>query len=138
MANYSGQIGSYDHPFFTMLHERYENAVQGPASATDFAHFRSRNKILLRAVHVWLRSNASATSGSLHFTRSAVTIASKTVAEASVTGAYSLCITLTTNNTLHTITEFGAIRMTGAADKGKWDVLWEYQVLYPSASLIGS
>ena len=136
MANYQGEIGAYDHPYFQILFERAFTKVQGPASATDFAHFMSRNKVLLRAVHVWMRSAASSTAGTLHFTRSAVTIASKTVTSASV--GYSICITLTTNNTLSTITEVGALRMTGAADQGKWDVLWEYQVLYPSADMIGS
>jgi len=136
MANYQGEIGAYDHPYFQILFERFQNNLQGPVSATDFAHFMSRNKVLLRAVHVWMRSAASGTAGTLHFTRSAVTLASKTVASASV--GYYACITLTADNTLHTITEVAALRMTGAADKGKWDVLWEYQVLYPSAELIGS
>lgn len=124
----------YDDPNFTVLREQRFCAVQGPASATDFAHFRSRNKVLIRSVHVVMRSAASGTAGSLHFTRSAVTIASKTVSAASV--GYSMVITLTTNNTLATITEVAAIRMTGAADKGKWDVLYEYQIL-PPMTMIG-
>ena len=119
---------AYDHPHFTISRESRMAAVQGPASAVDFAHFRSRNKVLLRAIHVNLRS-----AGSLHYTRSAVTLASKTISSASV--GYSAVLTLTTNNTLHTISEVAAIRITGAADKGKWDVLYEYDILYPSTHL---
>lgn len=128
-------IKDYDNPQFSVLREARYAAVQGPASTTDFAYFRSRNMVLIKAVHVNMRSAASGTAGSLHFTRSAVTIASKTVSSASVN--YSAVITLTTNNTLHTISEVGALRMTGAADKGKWDVIYEYQVLSP-ATIIGS
>jgi|TARA_Y100000310_G_scaffold42078_1_gene39376 hypothetical protein len=124
---------AYDHPHFTISRESRMAAVQGPASAVDFAHFRSRNKVLLRAIHVNLRSAASGTAGSLHYTRSAATLASKTISSASV--GYSAVLTLTTNNTLHTISEVAAIRITGAADKGKWDVLYEYDILYPSTHL---
>ena len=135
MANYNGDVGTYSQDYFTELKECWLNKVQGPASATDFAHFAARNKVLIRAVHIWCRSAASGTAGSLHFVRSTVTIASKTISSMSLGVAMSL--TLTATNTLHTITEIASLRVTGAADKGKWDVLYEYQVLYP-ATLIGS
>ena len=133
---YNNQLEGYTHPIYSELHECRMNKVQGPASATDFAHFRSRNIVILRAVHAVIRSAASAAGGSLHFTRSGVTLFSKTIVSATSAGSL-FTITLTSSNTLHTITEVGALRVTGAADKGKWDVLWEYDVVYP-ATKIGS
>ncbi|MDY6893896.1 MAG: hypothetical protein SVO01_00535 [Thermotogota bacterium] len=124
----------YDDPHYNIMREARYSSVQGPVSATDFAHFRSRSKVLLHAVHVKMMSAASGTAGSLHYTRSAATLVSKTVSSASV--GFSMCITLTTNNTLHTISEIAAIRMTGAADKGKWDVIWEYEIL-PFSTILG-
>ena len=128
---------NYDHPQFSIVYEtRYLNAQAG-ASTAAFAHFRSRNKVLLRAVHAIVKSAASAAGGSLHYLRSAATLASKTIVSATSVG-YSLCITLTGNNTLHTITEVAALAVSGAADKGKWDVIWEYEILYPGTAKIGS
>ncbi len=131
----NNQLEGYSHPIYVNLHECRINKAQGPTSATDFAHFRSRNKVIMRAVHVYMISAASGTAGSLHFTRSGVTLFTKTISAASV--GYSMCITLTSSNTLNTISEIAALRITGAADKGKWDVLWEYDVVYP-ATKIGS
>lgn len=133
---YNNELESYTHPQYTELHEARMCAVQGPASVTDFAHFRSRNIVILRAVHAVLKSAASAAAGSLHVTRSGITIATKTIVSATSAGSL-FTITLTSSNTLHTITEVGALRVSGAADKGKWDVLWEYDVVYP-ATKIGS
>jgi hypothetical protein len=137
MAEYNGDIGTYSHPYFTEMKEMWLNKVQGPASVTDFAHFCSRNKVLVRAVHLWLRSDASGTAGSLHVCRSGVTIASKALAGYEVSAEYYACMTLTTLNTLHTITEIVSLQVSGTADRGKVDVLYEYQILYP-ATLIGS
>lgn len=135
MAANKGTISQYDDPNFTVLREHFRKAVQGPASVTDFAQFFSRNKILVRAVHAKLASAASAAGGTLHVTRSAVTISSKTLVSATSAGSIT-SFTLTTLNTLHTITEIMALRVSGAADKGKWDVIYEYQIL-PDLSLIG-
>ena len=131
---YKNAVGKYSDANFTILREQLLNHVQGPASATDFAHFASRNIVIVRAVHVWVRSACSATAGSLHFCRSSVTITSKTVASMGDAGTY-YCITLTTNNTLHTITEVASLRVSGACDKGEFDVLYEYQVIYPSTHI---
>lgn len=131
MANYNGDVGSYSHSDYTGLREVLLNKVQGAsASITDFAHFASRNKILIRAAHIFVRSTASGTAGSMHVTRSGVTIASKTMSSLADSGTYH-CITCTTLNTLSTITEQIALRMSGN-EKGKFDVIYEYQVLYPS------
>jgi len=137
MANYNGDVGTYSHSDYTGLRELWLNRVQCPAaSATDFAHFASRNKILVRAAHIWVRSACSATAGSLHVCRSTVTIASKTVASMGDTGTH-FCITLTANNTLHTITEVLSLQQSNNED-GEFDVLYEYQVLYPTLGMIGS
>jgi len=136
MANYNGDVGSYSHSDYTGLRECWMNKVSAAqASATDFAHFATRNTVLVRAVHIWLRSACSGTAGSMHVSRSAVTIASKTMASLADAGTY-FCFTLTSSNTLHTITEVMALRASGN-EKGKFDVLYEYQVLYPS-TFIGS
>lgn len=139
---YNNELEGYSHPVYTKLHEARLCKVQGPVSLLDFAHFRSRNTVIVRAVHLNIRSMCSAasaatnlaTAGTVFVTRSAVTIATLAVA-GGVTG-YSGCITLTTNNTLATITEVMAIRLKGF-DKGQWDVIYEYDVVYP-ATKIGS
>jgi hypothetical protein len=76
-------------------------------------------------------------AGTLFVTRSGVTVATLAVGSlnAGGTGA-SYCFTLTTNNTLATITEVMALRLKGL-DKGQWDVIYEYDVCYP-ATKIGS
>lgn len=137
MANYKSgsDVGTYSDVQYTGLREMWMNVVQAPAaSVTNFAHFASRNKILIRAAHVWLRSAASGTAGSMHVMRSTVTIASKVMSSLADAGTYH-CITCTTLNTLSTITEMAALRASGN-EKGKFDVMYEYQVLYP-ATFIG-
>lgn len=136
MANYNGDVGSYSHSDYTGLKQAWLNKVQGPAaSVTDFAHFSSRNKILIRAAHLFVRSTASNTAGTMFVTRSGVTIATKTMASMADAGTYH-CITCTTLNTLSTITELIALRQANN-EKGKFDVCYEYQILYPS-TLIGA
>lgn len=136
MANYT-DVESYSHSDYTGLQQTWMNRVQGPASVTNFAHFGTRNKVLVRAVHVFVRSAASAAGGSLHVMRSTVTIKSLTVASATTAGTYH-CFTLSSLNTLHTIGEQMALRVSGACDKGEFDVCYEYQILYPQDSLIGA
>jgi hypothetical protein len=51
-----------------------------------------------------------------------------------VSAGFSACITLTGSNTLSTITEVMALRLKGL-DKGQWDVLWEYDVVYPATKI---
>lgn len=132
----NNQLDGYSHPTYTALHESRMSNVQGPVSTTDFAHFRSRNTVIVRAVHVYMRSAASTTLslGSLHVTRNGTTIKGATWA-ASAAGA-SILMTLASSNTLVTITDYAAIRLVGF-DVGQYDVLWEYDVVYP-ATKIGS
>ena len=137
MANYpsGSDVGTYSDEQFTGLREVWLNKVQGPAaSVTNFAHFASRNKILVRAVHIFARSAASGTAGSMHVVRGTTTIASKTMSSLADAGKYH-CITCTTLNTLATITDVVALRASGN-EKGKFDVCYEYQVLFP-ATFIG-
>jgi hypothetical protein len=128
-------VDTYSGAQFTGLREVWMNKVQGAAaSVTNFAHFASRNKILIRAVHIFVRSTASGTAGSMHVVRDTTTIASKVMSSLADSGTYH-CITCTTLNTLSTITEVAALRASGN-EKGKFDVMYEYQVLYP-ATFIG-
>jgi hypothetical protein len=71
------------------------------------------------------------------FTRSAVTIAA---AACSGNSAGAVCtVTMVSSNTLHTITEVGALRFNTACDKGKFDVVYEYQILpVDDTDVIGS
>jgi hypothetical protein len=136
MAEYTGDVNSYSHSDYTGLRQVWLNKVQGAAaSVTDFAHFASRNKIIVRAAHIFVRSTASGTAGSMHVTRSGITIASKAMSSLAEAGTYH-CITCTTLNTCSTITEQIALRASGN-EKGKFDVCYEYQIIYPS-SFIGS
>ncbi len=129
-------LKQYDDPNYTVLRETRYQGVQGPASLTDFAHFFSRNKVLVRCVIARLKSAASAAGGSLHVARSAVTIASKVLTSATSAGSLQI-FTLASLNTLHTITEMMSLRVSGAADKGKWDVIYEYDIL-PFATKLGT
>ena len=132
----NNEIEPYDHPMYKVRKVcRFDN-VNAPVSTTDFAHFRSRNQVIVRAVHVYLRSVVSSTAsvGSLVATRNGTTIQSFSIHASAISA--SLLLTLTTSNTLNSMTDYAAIRFVGF-DNGKWDVMWEYDVCYP-ATKIGS
>ncbi len=135
----NNQLEGYSHPQYTILHECLFNKVAVAATSTNYAHFRSRNKVIVRAVHFALRSNASATSGTLKIFRSAVSIGKAiTPSHVSTGGAeYVTTATLVSSNTLNTITEYMSFQAQGGLNLGKWDVLYEYDVVYP-ATKIGS
>lgn len=135
MADYNGQVGTYSHSDYTGLREHWLNMVNISATSnTAFAHFASRNKILVRAVHVWTRSSGSG-AGSLEVYRGG-SIAAKLTTPSMQAGHY-YCVTLTADNTAETITTVFSLRRT-TGDKGDVDVLYEYQVLYPTPAMIGS
>lgn len=138
MAN-NNQLEGYSHPIYTTTHECRFTKVQGPTSTLAFAHFRSRNKVIVRAVHAIVVSICSAGGGSLGVQRDTTSLTFRTLVSANSLGATgnSVCMTLTSSNTLNTITEVMSLVVTGAADRGKWDVIWEYDVVYP-ATKIGS
>jgi len=135
MAHYNGDVGTYSHAHFTGLKETFMNRVQAVVSTSTFAHFASRNKILVRAIHTWVRSAFSLTAASLGIQRSGVSIGYITAASMADVGKYHYKA-LTASNTLHTITEVMNLHYPGDG-KGELDVLYEYQVLYPS-EYIGS
>ena len=122
---------SYDHPQTIITRQAHLAPVQGPASTAAFAAFCCRGKVRVRSVTAYLTSAASAATGNLHVTRSGVTIASKTYVSANSIGSV-LVFTLSTLNTLSTVTEVMALKMVGAADKGKYNVIYEYEILMDS------
>lgn len=132
--NPAGDVGFYDHPQFLVLQECRFNKVTGAsASLTDFAHFFSRNKVIVRAVHARSVSAPTLPGGLLIVTRSAVTIASKSFESATSAGSI-MTITLTTLNTLSTITELLALRFS-ANEKGDWDIIYEFETLCPATRI---
>lgn len=137
MADYTGNVQTYSHSDYSGLREQWMNmVVVGATSGTAFAHFASRNKIIVRAVHIWARSAMSATAGTLAVYRGASAAKKITLTSMADAGKY-FCATLTADNTADTITTVFSLK-TESTEKGDWDVLYEYQVLYPGADLIGS
>lgn len=131
----SKDLTQYDDPNFTIIREQRFVAVQSPsASLTDFAVFRCRNKCIVKTVVVHCRSLPSAaTSFSLQVMRGASsTIAAKSITSFSVVGDMSAIITLTSSNTLTSAGEYFGIELDGT-EKGKFDVIYEYQLLPPAS-----
>lgn len=126
-------IETYDNPNFSIIRESRLNAVQSPsASLTDFAHFRCRNKCIVKTVTVHCKSLPSAiTTWSLQVMRGASTIAAKTISSFSVVGDLSAIITLTSSNTLNSAGESINLELD-STEKGKFDVIYEYQILPPA------
>jgi hypothetical protein len=133
----NNELEGYSHPQYTMLHECLYNKVAVAATATTYGHFRSRNKVIVRAIHFALRSNCSSTSGTLKAMRSTASIGfAITPSHVSTGGAeYVTTITLTSSNTLNTITEYMGFQAQGGLNLGKWDVLYEYDVVYPATKI---
>ena len=128
---------SYDHPYFTTVHEERMTMVPGPTTQDrPFALFRSRVKVLVRAVTMILRS---APSECVYHTYADPTAVSQVSATASGTAVPTSCtfkvvrgdttgslaadslvagvsagfiktFRLTTKNTLHTITQVMGVR----------------------------
>lgn len=124
----------YNDPCFTVIREARMQAVQSPAaSLTDFALFRCRNKCIVKTVIVHCKSLPSAiTTWSLQVMRGASTIAAKTITSFSVVGDLSAIITLTSSNTLTSVGESISLELD-TTEKGKFDVIYEYQLL-PTAT----
>lgn len=125
----------YDNPNFTITRQVNMPAVQSPsASLTDFAHFRCRNKCVVKAVTVHCKSLPSAiTTWSLQVMRGATTIGAYTVTSFSAVGDLSATITLTSSNTLLSAGESISLELD-STEKGKFDVVWEYTLL-PEATM---
>jgi hypothetical protein len=127
-------IDRYDDANFTLLREERMPSVQAGVSLVDFAHFMSRNKVIVHAVHVRIASAASVAGGSLVAVRSRSSSA-KTINSYSLTSATSagsqFSITLASLNTITSLNDYIGLRLK-SNDKGKWDVTYEYQILPPT------
>ncbi len=122
--------GTYDDPNLLIVREARMNQVQSPsASLTDFAVFRCRNKCIVKTVCVHCTSLPSAiTTWSLQIMRGTSTIATKTITAFSVVGDLSAIITLISSNTLTSLGEYFGVELD-STEKGKFNVIWEYQIL---------
>jgi len=127
------QVESYDNPNFTIVREARMYGAQSPAaSLTDFAVFRCRSKCIVKTISVHCRSLPSAiTTFSLQVMRGASTIAAKTVTSFSVVGDLSAIFTLNSSNTLTSLGESISLELD-STEKGKFDVIYEYQLLPPA------
>lgn len=140
MAN-NNELEGYTHPLYSVGHEHRICKIQGPNSLIDFAHFRSRNTTIVRAMHIYCASAPSTpstatnlvTSGSLFITRASSTIRTGVTLSGVVAG-WSLCVTLSSSNTTSSMGEWMAVRLKGM-DKGQWDIIWEYDIIYPAAKI---
>lgn len=122
----------YDSPNFTIRRQETLKTQQGPAaSATDFAIFRTRNRaIVTHAIVTCLSLPSAATTWSLRVMRDgATTIATKILTGFSaVAGLSAAVITIAADGTLNSVSNFVSLEM-GTTEKGKFDVVWEYQLL---------
>ena len=134
MADY---ITRYDSPAFSGLKEAHYVGVSQNVSAVAFAHFRTRNKAIVRYVNVRLQSACSAAAGTVCVVRvinhpsntSAQTLATMTMVSATSAGTI-WTYTLTTNNTVTSIHDAIYLYSTGC-DKGKFGVVYEYNLIPP-------
>jgi len=123
----------YDHPHFTIKRQETLNKVTAAqASATDFAHFRTRNKALVTHVIVSCQSLPSAaTTWTLRVMRGgATTLVARTVSSFSALGddLSAAVITIPADGTLNSVGNFISLEM-GGTEKGKFDVTYEYRFI---------
>jgi len=133
-GNYTSgkQIGKYSDPQYTTQREAVINVEGAGVSATPFAAFMSRNKVLVNRVSVRCLSSPSVTSGTLcvHFVDTGGTATTlKHLTLAACSAGWNTTLTFTAK-TLETLTQYIALFAT-SNDKGNWSVVYEYQVLYP-------
>ena len=115
-------------------YQTYE--VDVGASATSYAHFKTRTKVKVVAAHLQFKSAGSAEE-QLYFVNfrngSAVTIGTFTPATGKSAGSLPsslptmTTITFTTNNTLASLGDWLVTRSVGTS--GEWIVTYEYKVL---------
>lgn len=129
---------SYDDPNFAIIKEARLNQIQSPAaSLTDFAVFRCRNRCVVKTVTVHCHSLPSAvTTWSINVMRGATTVKTFAVTSFSVVGDLSAVITLASSNTLNSLGESISLELD-TTEKGKFNVIYEYQVLPPNATYTG-
>lgn len=128
-------ITAYDDPNFQVVRHAHMPQCQAGVSLTNFAAFRTRNKCVVTAANVRLHSAASAAAGAIAICRrrnspsntSLATIATYSLTSATSAGSI-FSITLPTLNTLTTIHD-AVVCVLNGNDKGKWDIVYEYQML---------
>jgi hypothetical protein len=133
-GNYTrgSDVGSYSHPYFTGQHQHCWTGAAGQASGTLWAHFASRNKVLVSRVSVLAISAPSATAGSLqviHYDTAGTATTLKGLTLSGCSLGFATTLTLT-EKTLETISQYIALKLT-ANEKGDWIVTYDYQVLFP-------
>lgn len=119
---------SYDHPHYTVVRQQIIEGPGAAASGVDFCVFRCRTKAVVKYVHVKCISAPSVASGSIEITHTGSNNKVHTVSTASLVAGASYSYTMVSGNTLATITDTYAIQLLGT-EKGKWSVLYEYEVL---------
>lgn len=136
----------YDHPQYTVRMNHFIEKADPPGSATTFAMLRSSMKAIVHSVRIIARSAASLAALSWTVVKQGPSITVLTLGTLTTgwtthsagslpsTSPTSGVITLTTNNTLHSIGELIGLRLNDAT--GKFDVLWEYSIL-PDAAYTG-
>lgn len=125
-------VGSYSHPQFTVQQESLSRHAAAAASATSWGHFRSRNKVLVSRVSLVCISAPSNTAGTIkvyHVDTGATATALYTLTVSACSAGWATTMNFT-GKTLGTITEAITLQQENN-EKGDWDVLVEYQLLYP-------
>jgi septal ring-binding cell division protein DamX len=123
----------YDHPQYLVRHETLMKDQSG-ASATDFAVFRTANKVIVTHCHIRIVS-ASSANERFYVVKAGPTIATmKTLTPATGGSAGSMpsslpsryTLTLASSNTLRSLGEYMALRHDNA--DGVYDVIWEWYI----------
>lgn len=128
---------SYDHPHYNIVRQQSIFNLRSNESAVAMCHFRTRQKALVRHVTVRCISAPSVASGQIAILRNnATTLKTHTVSTASLVASAFFQYTCVSSNTLETITDYMNITLSGT-DKGKWEVIYEYQML-PFSNVVGS
>ena len=111
----------YDHPN-TLVQREYFAASVGAASATDYAPFRSFQKIQLIAVHHVVTVSATDTARTFQVVDSGTVVASVTIGTSSIGTETSQ----TLNRQVGSLTELTVRWSDGAVGTG--DIIYEYLV----------
>lgn len=125
---------SYDHPHYLITRQASIFNVRSNVSGVAMCHFRTRAKSLVKHITVRCISAPSVASGQIAILRNnTTTLKTHTVSTASLVASAMFHYTCVSSNTLATITDYMNIKLS-ATDKGKWEVIYEYQML-PSGTL---
>jgi len=119
----------YDHPHYLITRQQSIFSETSSVSGVALCHFRTRAKSVVKHVTVRCISAPSVASGQIAILRNnATTLKTHTVSTASLVASAMFNYTLVSSNTLATLTDYINIAFSGT-DKGKWEVIYEYQML---------